>query len=126
MKKTLTTDFSRIVTVEAGVGAVYLAVENTATGETTHTRLDLTETAVLQEFLSEALEPQKPQKFYLKLFDGKDGFVNKSTHGTVNSYTAADSIHAFPWKTQFTQEEIDSDPELKKFEAFKIPVEDVA
>lgn len=119
MKKTLTTDFSRIVTVETEYGAVFLSFVDTQTGNTMCTRLDLKETAVLQEFLSDALEPQK---FYLKLFDGKDGFVNRSTNGTGKVYTTADSIHAFPWKTQFTQEEIDSDPELKKFEAFKVPV----
>lgn len=124
MKKTLITDFNRIVTVEAEVGAVYLTVEDTGTGETTHARLDLTETAVLQEFLSEALEPQK---FYLKLLNNKAGYMNRSRIGTVGYLYMVDSKgNGGTWQTQFTQAEIDSDPELKKFEAFKVPVEDVA
>ena len=102
MKKTLTTDFSRIVTVEAEVGEVYLSVENTVTGETAHARLDLTETAVLQEFLSEALEPQK---FYLKLLNNKAGYMNKARIGTVGYLYMVDSKgNGGTWQTQFTQE----------------------
>lgn len=102
---------------------IWMRALNTDTGRMVTTPMTLENAEAMRDCLNEMLEPQK---FYLKLFDGKEGFVNRSTHGTVNSYTTADSINAFPWKTQFTQEEIDSDPELKKFEAFKIPVEDVA
>lgn len=119
----LTTPFGRKITVSNSLGAAYLRVENTNTDESISTRLDVAQAKQLADMLLDAAEPQK---FYLKLFDGKEGFVNRSTHGTVKVYTTADSINAFPWKTQFTQEEIDSDPELKKFEAFKIPVDDVA
>lgn len=41
MKKTLTTDFSRIVTVETEYGAVFLSFVDTQTGNTMCTRLDL-------------------------------------------------------------------------------------
>lgn len=119
MKKTLTTNFNRSVTVEAKEGAVFLSVENTSAGNTVHTRLDHTETAVLQEFLSDALEPQK---FYLKLFDNEEGFVNKGCVVGHSQHITASKHATSTWQTQFTQEEIDSDPALKKFEAFKVPV----
>ena len=118
----LTTPFGRKITVNHSLGATYLYIDGTDTDESISTRLDVAQANQLAAMLLDATEPQK---FYLKLFDNKDGFVNRSTNGTGKVYTTADSIHAFPWKTQFTQAEIDGDPELKKFEAFKVPVEDV-
>lgn len=124
MKKSLTTDFNRSVTVETAEGHVYLTVEDVHTGDAVHARLDLAETVVLRDYLTEALEPQK---FYLKLFDSTYGYVNKlrNIEGATGQYmSSTDSEGTRSWQTQFTQDEIDSDPELKKFEAFKIPVED--
>lgn len=124
MKKSLTTDFNRSVTVETEEGQVYLTVEDVHTGDAVHARIDLAETLVLRDYLTEALEPQK---FYLKLFDSTYGYVNKLRNmecATGKYMSSIDSEGTSSWQTQFTQAEIDSDPELKKFEAFKVPVED--
>lgn len=94
---------------------------NKDTGRMVTVPMTLGSAAAMRDHLNEMLEPQK---FYLKLFDSKYGFVNKARTDAPFKLTTASKRDSSAWQTQFTQAEIDSDPELKKFEAFKIPVED--
>lgn len=61
------------------------------------------------------------QKFYLKLTE--DDYINLFTNENVEGviYIENKSQNS-QYQTQFTQAEIDSNPELKKFDSFKIPV----
>lgn len=63
-------------------------------------------------------EPE--QKFYLKLTEAD--YVNWDTYFYDGTIKITDKVQTEDYKTQFTQAEIDSNPELKKFESFKIPV----
>lgn len=117
----LTTPFGRKITVNHSLGATYLYIEGTDTYESISTRLEAEQAKQLADMLLDAAEPQK---FYLKLFDHEDGFVNKARTYERIQYITASKRDSSALQTQFTQEEIDSDPELKKFEAFKVPVED--
>lgn len=120
----ITTPFGRKITVNHSLGATYLYIENTNTDESISTRLEDEQAKQLADMLLDAAEPQK---FYLKLFDSTYGYVNKLRNiecATGQYMSSTDREGTSSWQTQFTQEEIDSDPELKKFEAFKIPVED--
>lgn len=117
----LTTPFGRKITVNNSLGATYLYIEGTDTYDSINTRLEAEQAKQLADMLLDAAEPQK---FYLKLFDSKYGFVNKARTDAPFKLTTASRRDSSAWQTQFTQAEIDSDPELKKFEAFKIPVED--
>lgn len=75
----------------------------------------------LRDALNEAL---KPQLFYLHL-------IEEDAHAFINLVTADGNINLDDkreWcghQTRFTAEEIESNPALKKFEAFKVPVEEV-
>lgn len=114
-----TTPFGRKITVNHSLGATYLRIEGTDTGESISTRLDVAQAKQLAAMLLDAAEPQK---FYLKLFDNKDGFVNKGRDDWNFLHVLASKHDTSTWQTQFTQEEIDSDPELKKFEVYKVTV----
>lgn len=84
------------------------------------TDLSLKDAEALGIALIEASKAGKvvPQRYYIKLFDQEEGYLCKSSFGYV-----LDSNEETPqWKSQFTLEDIESDPELKKFEHFKIPV----
>lgn len=104
---------------------VWMRTLNTGTGRMVTTPMTLENAEAMRDCLNEMLEPQK---FYLKLFDSEAGYVNKlrNTEASTSPYMSSIHGNGTTWQTHFTQEEIDSDPELKKFEAFKIPVEDVA
>lgn len=104
---------------------IWMRALNTDTGRMVTVPMTLGSAAAMRDHLNEMLEPQK---FYLKLFDSTYGYVNKLRNmecATGQYMSSTDREGTSSWQTQFTQEEIDSDPELKKFEAFKIPVEDV-
>lgn len=66
---------------------------------------------------------QKEQLFYIKLLDKTYGFLNKRTTSEGIDYCVDSKVNTEFYQSKFTQAEINSDPELKKFEAFAIPVE---
>ena len=69
------------------------------------------------------LADEVEEKFYIKVLDSKNGYVNVYKDGTLELSSKA---HVGSWKTQFTQSEIDANPDLKKFDsdAFKVRVEE--
>lgn len=84
------------------------------------TDLSLKDAEALGIALIEAAKAGKvvPQRYYIKLFDQEEGYLCKSSFG----YVLDSNEETQHWQTQFTLEDIESDPELKKFEQFKIPV----
>lgn len=66
---------------------------------------------------------QEEQLHYIKLLNSAYGFLNIETTAIGKEYHVTTMETTRTHKTQFTQTEINSDPELKKFEAFAIPVE---
>ena len=69
------------------------------------------------------LADEMEEKFYIKVINSSSGYLNLSDDGTI-SLNDCEEIGTL--KTQFTQAEIDANPDLKKFDSndFKVRVEE--
>ena len=67
------------------------------------------------------LADEVEEKFYIKVINSSSGYLNLSDDGTI-SLNNCEEIRTL--KTQFTQAEIDANPDLKKFDSavFKVRV----
>ena len=75
-----------------------------------------------REELADVVEPEPmPEKYYLQLVPENDcGFINSRVHdGEIH---IDDSEQTDYFQTQFTMEEIDSDPKLSRYKSFAVKV----
>ena len=73
------------------------------------------------------LADEVEEKFYIKLFDSASGAIYVyEKDGILSASYEEYEMQNITWKRQFTQAEIDANPELKKFDSdvFKVRVED--
>ncbi|WP_301389647.1 hypothetical protein [Enterococcus entomosocium] len=107
--------------LQDSTGSFYLKVVDSLYQKSISACLTEDNLTELRDALNRALEPQL---FYLHLIEG-------DAHAFINLVTADGSINLDDkreWcghQTRFTAEEIESNPALKKFETFKVPVEEV-
>lgn len=119
---TILTPHHREVTLTQDVeGRYYLEVVNSLFRERITALLSEDKLTELRDALNTILDPQL---YYLRLVEG-------DPHSFINLVTSDSHIRLDDkreWcghQTRFTVEEIESNPALKKFEAFKVPVEEV-
>lgn len=102
-------------------GDYFLEVIHTGGGGMINTYLTKEHLTELRDALNTILDPQL---YYLRLVEG-------DPHSFINLVTADSRIRLDDkreWcghQTRFTAEEIESNPALKRLEAFKVPVEEV-
>lgn len=120
--RTILTPHHREVTLTQDVeGRYYLEVVNSLFRERITALLSEDKLTELRDALNTILDPQL---YYLRLIEG-------DPHSFINLVASDGSIYLSSkreqgrYQTRFTAEEIESNPALKKFEAFKVPVEEV-
>lgn len=102
-------------------GDYFLEVIHTGGGGMINTYLTKEHLTELRDALNTILDPQL---YYLRLIeDDADTFINMlDADGCIH---VSDKQEWGGYQARFTAEEIESIPALKKFEAFKVPVEEV-
>lgn len=107
--------------VQDSTGSFYLKVVDSLYQKSISACLTEDNLTELRDALNRALEPQL---FYLQLIEGDaHAFINY--HTAHKKITVASKTEIGDYKTRFTAEEIESNAALKRFEAFKVPVEEV-
>ena len=103
------------------LGNHFLEVVHTNGGGMISTYLTKEHLTELRDALNKILDPQL---YYLRLIeDDADTFINMlDADGSIH---VSDKQEWGGYYTRFTAEEIESNPALKRFEAFKVPVEEV-